>query len=241
MLIEQMSFAFRGSQRALLRNIQLQVRRGEILAIVGPSGSGKSTLLRLIIGMYPPSSGGIYLDGHATHQWNRHDLARHVGFLPQEPLLSRGTVAEIIARLETPNMGLVLDAAKRAGAHETIVGLPLGYATPITGGPQLSMGQRQRIALARALYGRPKLLVLDELAGSMDAEGEAQVARLLAALREEGTSVIFTTHRPGLLMVADRIMALRDGSLVPTGKETSRLPGQGIPPGRKLSLAGPAA
>ncbi|MDI3309397.1 MAG: ATP-binding cassette domain-containing protein [Acetobacteraceae bacterium] len=241
LLIEQMSFAFRGSQRALLRNIQLQVRRGEILAIVGPSGSGKSTLLRLIVGMYPPSSGGIYLDGHATHQWNRHDLARHVGFLPQEPLLSRGTVAEIIARLETPNMGLVLDAAKRAGAHETIVGLPLGYATPVTGGPQLSMGQRQRIALARALYGRPKLLVLDELAGSMDAEGEAQVARLLSALREEGTSVIFTTHRPRLLMVADRIMALRDGSLVPTGKETSRLPGQGIPPGRKLSLAGPAA
>ncbi len=242
LVIEHMSFAFRGPQPPLLRNIELRVEPGEIIAIIGASGSGKSTLLRLMLGMYRPSAGGIYLDGQATYQWDRRDMARHVGFLPQEALLSRGTVAEVIARLETPDMPLVLDAARRAGAHETIVGLPLGYATPIDGSPrQLSMGQRQRIALARALYGRPKLLLLDELAGSMDAEGEAHVAMLLSVLREEGTSVVFTTHRPGLLAAADRVMALRNGTLVPAGEELPRLPGQAPRlAGRQATVAGAA-
>jgi ABC-type protease/lipase transport system fused ATPase/permease subunit len=224
LVVEHMGFTFRGPQPTLLRNIELTVEPGEIVAIIGASGSGKSTLLRLLVGMYRPGSGGVYLDGHATYQWDRRDLARHVGFLPQESLLSRGTAAEVIARLETPDMALVLDAARRAGAHDTIIGLPLGYATPISGGFQLSMGQRQRIALARALYGRPKLLLLDELAGSMDAEGEAHVTTLLAALREEGTSVVFTTHRPSLLAAADRIFALRNGTLVTAGEDQPKLP-----------------
>jgi ATP-binding cassette subfamily C protein len=196
--------------------VDLAVRPGEVVALVGASGSGKSTLLRLLLGVIRPMAGGAYLDGHATHQWDRRDLARHVGFLPQDHLLSRGTAAEVIARLEEPDMALVLDAARRAGAHETIVALPQGYATPIAGAAwQLSMGQRQRIALARALYGRPPVLLLDELAGSMDAEGEAQVAALLAALREEGCAVVFTTHRPSLLATADRVLALRNGVLAP--------------------------
>lgn len=242
LVLEHMSFAFRGPQPPLLRNIDLTVEPGEIIAIVGASGSGKSTLLRLMLGMYRPSAGGIYLDGQAMYQWDRRDLARHVGFLPQEALLSRGTVAEVIARLETPDMALVLDAARRAGAHETIIGLPLGYATPIAGAPQqFSMGQRQRIALARALYGRPKLLLLDELAGSMDAEGEAHVTMLLSALREEGTSVVFTTHRPGLLAAADRVMALRNGTLVPAGEDLPRLAGQAPRlAGRRPAAAGTA-
>lgn len=224
LVAERMSFTYRGPQPTLLRNIELAVGPGEIVAIIGPSGGGKSTLLRLLVGMYRPGSGGCYLDGHATHQWDRRDLARHVGFLPQDPLLSRGTAAEVIARLERPDMNLVLDAAKRAGAHDVIVGLPLGYATEIAGSFQLSMGQRHRIALARALYGRPKVLLLDELAGSLDAEGEADVATLLAVLREEGTAAIFTTHRPSLLAAADRVLTLRHGSLVPAGGETPRMP-----------------
>lgn len=241
LVVEHLAFAFRGPQPPLLRGIDLTVEPGEIIAIVGASGSGKSTLLRLLLGMYRPSAGGVYLDGHATHQWDRRDLARYVGFLPQEALLSRGTAAEIIARLETPDMALVLDAARRAGAHETIIGLPLGYATPIAGSYQLSMGQRQRIALARALYGRPKLLLLDELAGSMDAEGEAHVAVLLSVLREERTSVIFTTHRPGLLAAADRVMALRNGILVPAGEDILRLPGRALRLERRRSAATGAA
>ncbi|WP_149537632.1 ATP-binding cassette domain-containing protein [Siccirubricoccus phaeus] len=233
LVVEHMSFAFRGPNPPILRNIDLVVEPGEIVAIVGTSGSGKSTLLRLLMGVMRPSIGGVYLDGHATHQWDRRDLARHVGYLPQDSLLSRGTVEEVIARLETPQPGLVLDAAKRAQAHEAIIALPNGYATPLLQSHQLSMGQRQRIALARALYGRPKLLILDELAGSLDAEGEASVATLLQALREERTSVIFTTHRPSLLAVADRVLTLRNGTLVPAGEDQARLPGRGRPEARR--------
>jgi ATP-binding cassette subfamily C protein len=217
LVAERLVFGFGGPQ-PLLRGVDLAVRPGEVVALVGASGSGKSTLLRLLLGTARPVAGGAYLDGHATHQWDRRALARHIGFLPQDHLLSRGTAAEVIARLEEPDMAQVLDAARRAGAHETIVALPQGYATPICGATwQLSMGQRQRIALARALYGRPPVLLLDELAGSVDAEGEAQIASLLAALREEGCAVVFTTHRPGLLAAADRVLALRNGVLAPAG------------------------
>ncbi|MDN3565686.1 ATP-binding cassette domain-containing protein [Paeniroseomonas aquatica] len=235
LVVEHMSFAFRGPVPPLLRNIELTVEPGSIVAIVGASGGGKSTLLRLLVGLFRPTAGGVYLDGHATHQWDRRDFARHVGFLPQEPLLSRGTAAEVIARLEEPDMELVLEASRRAGAHDIIAGLPQGYATEISGNYQLSMGQRHRIALARALYGRPKLLLLDELAGSMDQEGEAQVAALLGLLRQEGTSVVFSTHRPGLVAVADRVLALRNGTLVPAGEELPRLlgTGRGGRPGRQ--------
>ncbi len=222
LVVERLSFAWRGAQTPLLRNLELTVEPGEVIGIIGASGSGKSTLLRVLIGMYRPNTGGVYLDGQATHQWDRQEIARHMGFLPQDALLSRGTAAEVIARLEEPNMRLVLDAAKRAGAHETIIGLPLGYATPLIGPYQLSGGQRHRIALARALYGRPRVLVLDELAGALDPEGEAQVARLLGVLREEGTSVIFSTHRPGLIGIADRVLALRNGVLIPAGEEPQR-------------------
>ncbi len=236
LVAERVAFGFRGAPAPLFRGLQLTVEPGEIVGIIGASGTGKSTLLRMLIGMYRPNGGGVYLDGQATHQWDRQTLARHVGFLPQDALLSRGTAAEVIARLQEPDMAMVLDAARRAGAHETIINLPLGYATPISGNYQLSTGQRHRIALARALYGRPKVLVLDELAGSLDPEGEAQVARLLAALREEDTSVIFTTHRPGLLSVADRVLALRGGALVPAGEEPQRRIG-GRTPARAATAA----
>lgn len=216
---EHLSFGFRGPQPPLFRNLQLEVGAGEIVAIIGPSGSGKSTLLRLLVGILRPSGGGVYLDGHATSQWDRPELARHLGYLPQDALLSRASAAEAIARLEVPDMAEVLAAAQRAGAHATVIGLPCGYATPLTGGWQLSMGQRHRIALARALYGRPRLLVLDELAGALDPEGEAEVARLLHQLKAEGIAVVFTTHRPSLLAAADRILAIRQGQLVPAGEE----------------------
>ena len=225
---ERISFAFRGPTPPLFRGLDLKVEPGEIVAIIGPSGSGKSTLLRLLIGMLRPNNGGIYLDGCNVAQWDRREFARHVGFLPQDPLLSRGTAAEVISRLEIPDMTLVLDAARRAGAHDTIVGLELGYATLIAGEHQLSMGQRHRIAIARALYGRPRIVVMDELAASLDAAGEADIARLLAVLREEGTAVIFTTHRPALLAAADRVLAIRNGVLVGAVEDGGhpRLPGR---------------
>jgi ATP-binding cassette subfamily C protein len=227
--MEHLSFGFRGPQPVLFRNLELEIGPGEVVAIVGPSGSGKSTLLRLLMGILRPNGGGVYLDGHATSQWDRRELARHVGYLPQDALLSRASVAEVIARLETPDMAAVIEAAQRAGAHATVVGLPCGYATPLTGGWELSMGQRHRLALARALYGRPRLLVLDELAGSLDPDGEAEVALLLRRLKTEGVAVVFTTHRPGLLAAADRVLAIRQGQLVPAGDERPLLPGRTSP------------
>jgi ATP-binding cassette subfamily C protein len=217
--VQRLSFAFHGHQPLLLRNIELTVDPGRCVAILGSSGSGKSTLLRLLLGLHQPTAGGVFLDGHATCHWARRDLARHVGFLPQQPLLARGTVAETIARLEQPEMDLVMEAARRAGAHELIAGLPLGYATPVGGQYQFSMGQRHRIAIARALYGRPKLLLLDEFAASLDAEGEAEMVHLLGQLRREKCSVVFTTHRAALLQCADQVLALRAGTLVPAGQE----------------------
>lgn len=237
LVVEHMSFGFRGPQPPLLRNIELVVEPGEIVAIVGASGSGKSTLLRTMVGLYRPGNGGVYLDGHAPSQWDRRDFARHVGFLPQDPLLSRGTAAEVIARLEQPDMALVLEAAHRGGAHDAIAALPQGYATQLLGNFQLSMGQRHRVALARALYGRPKLLLLDELAGSLDPEGEAHVIALLDILRREGTSVVFTSHRPGLIVAADRVMALRNGTLVPAGEELPRLIGAAARQPRRIGAA----
>ena len=236
LVAERLVFGFGGPSPPLLRGVDLAVRPGEVVALVGASGSGKSTLLRLLLGTMRPMAGGAFLDGHATHQWDRRALARHVGFLPQDHLLSRGTAAEVIARLEEPDMALVLDAARRAGAHEAIVALPQGYSTPVAGAWQLSMGQRQRIALARALYGRPPVLLLDELAGSVDAQGEAQIAALLATLREEGCAVVFTTHRPALLAAADRVLALRNGALAPAALPTDdaarRTPGLAAPVAR---------
>ncbi|SDE59952.1 ATP-binding cassette, subfamily C [Belnapia rosea] len=235
LVAEHLSFTFGGSQPFLLRNIELAVEPGSLIAIVGGSGSGKSTLLRLFLGLHRPSLGGVYLDGHATSQWDRRDLARHVGFLPQQPLLPRGTVAEVIARLGQLDMELVIEAARRAGAHELIAGLPLGYATPVAGNYQFSMGQRHRIAIARALYGRPKLLLLDDLGGSLDATGEAEMATMLAGLRREGTSIVFTTQRPALLQAADRVLALRNGTLVPADGEVLRLPDRTAPQDRRFA------
>ena len=217
LVAERLSFRFDGRGLVLLRTIDLAVEPGQLIGILGGPGSGKTTLMRLLLGLHPPSAGGAFLDGHATHQWDRRDLARHVGYLPQQPQLGTGTVAEVIARLEEPDPVLVLDAARRAGAHGLIAALPLGYATPLGPGTKLSLGQQHRIAIARALYGRPKLLLLDELGGSLDAEGEADVAAMLGQLRREDGSAVFTTHRPGLLRLADRVLAIRNGTLVPAG------------------------
>ena len=212
--IERVTLVHAGSPRALLREITLGVGPGDVVALVGAPGGGKSTLLRIILGLQLPNAGSVYLDGHATRHWDRTDLARHIGYLPQDPALPGGTVAEAIARLDPqPDMGAVLRAARLAGADRMIAGLPDGFATRLDGGVRLSMGQRQRVALARAVFGAPRILLLDEPAAYLDAEGEAAVAGMIAQLAGSGTAVIFASHREGLLDSAQRVFALQGGVL----------------------------
>lgn len=224
--IERVTLVQPGAARPLLREVSLELGPGDVVALVGPPGSGKSTLLRIALGLRRPSAGEVFLDGHATAHWDREDLARHVGYLPQDPVLTGGTVAEAIARLaERPDMRAVLRAAQLAGADRMVAGLPQGFATRIGGGEvRLSMGQRQRIALARAVYGAPRIVLLDEPAAYLDAAGEAAVARMIAALAEAGAAVLFTSHREGLLRAAGRVVVLREGGvLVPAGAPRRRL------------------
>jgi ATP-binding cassette subfamily C protein len=177
------------------------------------------------MGITRPTTGGCYLDGHATWQWDRKDFARHVGYLPQDIGLADGTVADAIARLDEPNMVLVLEAAHRSGAHEFIVGLPNGYATRLSEFG-LSAGQRQRLGLARAIYGRPQLVILDEPGAWLDADGQAKLRRLIRLLRQDRTSVLFTSHEPGLLEEADHSVTLGTPGVLPRASSRNRLPAQ---------------
>lgn len=214
LVLDRLTLVVPGSPRPLLREASTVIAPGELVAVGGAAGSGKSTLLRALVGARRPAAGAAFLDGHATWQWAREDIARHIGVLPQDPVLTEGTVAEAIARLGAePDMEAVIAAARLAGADALIAGLPQGYATKVGPDTRLSMGQRQRIALARAIYGAPKVVLLDEPAAWLDAEGEKQVLTLLRTLRASGTTVIFTSHRPALLAAADRLLVLQDGLL----------------------------
>lgn len=212
LVVENVSYVAPGGDRPLLRGVSFTVEPGEAVAVIGPSSSGKSSLLRLLVGLAPPTTGGIYLDGHSTYSWQREDFARRVGFVPQRPTVLEESVAENISRMQSPDEAAVIRAAKRAGLHRVIAALPNGYATVITGGV-LSGGQRQRLAFARALYGEPSLLILDEPNAFLDQSGEAELIAALAELRREGVTVVVATHRPSLLRVMDKVLVLRSGAV----------------------------
>lgn len=193
-----------GSEHQVLHDIHLQLRPGDIVAVVGPSGAGKSTLAKLVAGAWPCASG---------HVARSSDTA--VGYLPQDIELYDGTVAENIARLGMPNPGAVVEAAQRAGLHELILRLPKGYDTPLGEGRHpLTPGQGQRVALARALYGSPRLLVLDEPNAHLDDAGERALKAVLLDVRAAGGMVLIVTHRQGLLDTVDRVISLERGVLV---------------------------
>jgi ATP-binding cassette subfamily C protein len=198
--------------------VSLRLESGTLLGIIGPSGAGKSTLARLIVGIWAPTTGGIYLDGQSTFLHERGSFGEAVGYLPQEPLLFDATVAENIARFRDADMSEVIAAARLAGVHELIGALPQGYATPLSeSGARLSGGQRQRIALARALCGRPKLLVLDEPNSNLDAEGEAALVAAIEAAQHGGATVVIVAQRMSILNRADRLLVLKDGAVARFG------------------------
>lgn len=196
-----------------LRQISFEINPGEAVGVIGPSGSGKSTLARALTGVWPVANGQIKLDGAPLDQYNPEKLAEYIGYLPQRVSLFDGTVAENIARLSSGyESDRVVAAAQRAAAHDMILRLPQGYNTPVqTIGTQLSGGQIQRIGLARALYGEPVLLVLDEPNSSLDNEGSIALNKAVLAMKAEGKAVLIMAHRPAAIKECDHLLVLEDG------------------------------
>ena len=207
-----------GRKQPILKDINLSVPAGTITVVLGPSGSGKSTLARVLMGIWPDVTGNVLIDGLPIAGWNRVELGPHLGYLPQDIELFEGTIAENIARFSEVDSEQIIAAAQSAGLHEMILRFPKGYDTPIgEAGNLLSGGQRQRIGLARAIYGKPKLVVLDEPNANLDEAGEAALFRTVSQLKADGQTVFLITHRPAAVAVADRILILRDGHLVANG------------------------
>jgi ATP-binding cassette subfamily C protein len=212
--IEHATVAAPGVQSVILNNVNFRLMAGEVLGIIGPSGAGKTSLVRTLVGIWPLARGVVRLDGAALDQWDPEFLGRNVGFVSQAIELFDGTVAENIARMTVaPDSNAVLQAARSAGAHEMILRLPAGYDTLIgEAGTVLSAGQRQRIALARALYGDPFLIVLDEPNANLDNVGEVALTQAIRAAKARGAIVILIAHRPSALATCDKVLFVANGA-----------------------------
>jgi len=210
---ESVSASPPGIQKIVVQDIGFRLEAGQGLGIIGPSGSGKSSLARLLVGVWQPARGKIRLDGAALDQWSPDALGRHIGYLPQDVELLAGTVAQNIARFEPDaDPAAVLAAAKAVGVHELIVGLPAGYGTAIgEQGSALSAGQAQRIALARAVYRNPFLVVLDEPNSHLDSEGDEALTRAILGVRERNGIVIVIAHRPSAIAGVDYVLVMNQG------------------------------
>jgi PrtD family type I secretion system ABC transporter len=208
------SYAPAGADALLLKNISFSLDAGTSLGLIGPSGSGKSTLARVLTGWLRPNCGVVRLDGADVADRPREELGPHLGYLPQEAQLFDATVAENIARLGIATSDAIIDAAKRAHAHDMILQLPNGYDTVIgAGGIALSGGQRQRIALARALFGNPRLVILDEPNAALDASGEQALLAAMQDLKRAGVTLIVVSHRPSMLEQVDKLLLLNAGQV----------------------------
>ena len=218
LVLDGVGYAPFGRRSTVLRGVSLRVGAGRMLGIVGPSGAGKTTLVRLIVGSLAPTVGHVRLDGADMASWPAADRGRHVGYLPQNIELFAGTVRENIARLGEASDEAVVSAAKLAGAHRTVLGLDAAYETRIgEGGVPISGGQRQRIALARAVFGDPALVVLDEPNAYLDGEGEWALIHALEGLRERGVTVVLVAQRAPVMVKADHIVVIRDGTVARYG------------------------
>lgn len=197
---------------AVLRGVSFQINSGDCLGVIGPSGSGKSTLARLVVGVWRAVVGKVRLDGADVFLWNKDELGPHMGYLPQDIELFAGTISENIARFGEVDALKVVEAAKLAGVHDLILRLPEGYDTPIgDGGLGLSGGEKQRLGLARALYGDPALIVLDEPNSNLDDIGEMALTQAIIRLRQMRKTVILISHRPSIIRETNKLLVLRDG------------------------------
>lgn len=225
LVFDKVSAAPPESRKMTLQDVSFTLPAGTCLGITGPSGAGKSTLARLTVGVWRPVTGTVRLDDVSVADWRREELGPHVGYLPQDIELFPGTVAQNIARFADVDAQQVVDAAQLAGAHAMILALPKGYDTPIgPAGENLSGGQRQRIGLARAFYGRPPLILLDEPTSNLDAEGEAAVRQAMDALRAQGRTLIVIAHRPAVLGGTDKLMVVMAGAVASFGPTSDVMP-----------------
>lgn len=217
--VENLSAYLPGAEKPLIGNVSFALEQGGGLGIIGPTGAGKSTLARALVGAWPLTRGTVRLDGATPDQWDPDVLGRSIGYLSQESELFDGTIAENISRFETsPDPKAIVDAAQQADIHALVLSMPDGYNTVIgQGGRRLSAGQRQRLGLARALYGNPSLVVLDEPNANLDSTGEMALVRAIAGVRERGGTVIVIAHRPSAIGALDKLMVLSEGKVAAFG------------------------
>jgi len=225
--VKSLAVAPPGERTPVVQGIGFMLHAGDGLGIIGPSASGKSSLARALVGIWQPlgAGGSVRLDGAALDQWTAEDLGQNIGYLPQDVSLFAGTVADNIARLDpAATSESIVTAATAAGVHDMIVQLPDGYQTRVgEGGAGLSAGQRQRIALARALYGDPFLVVLDEPNSNLDVAGDNALTAAIASVRARGGIAIVIAHRPSALAAVDKVMAMSRGQISAFGPKAEVL------------------
>ena len=227
------------SEKVVIQDLALRISAGDAVAVIGPSASGKSSLARLLVGLWSPSSGHIRLDGADVAQWDKAELGKWLGYLPQDVELFDGTVAENIGRFGEADSEAVIAAAKMAGAHRLALQLPKGYDTPlVNGAAALSPGQRQRIALARALYGDVRLVVLDEPDASLDEAGLNALLRAIQELKRRKVTTIVVSHRLPVIKSMDKLIVLNEGRLSAYGPTEAVL--KAVHEAKKAQQAAPA-
>lgn len=209
----------------VLSQVSFALEPGDALGVIGPSASGKSTLAKCLVGAWQPDGGEVRLDGATSAQWGPEALSRHIGYLPQAVELLTGTIRDNISRFDPSAEDKdIVEAALLAGVHEMVLTLSDGYGTRVGhGGTLLSGGQTQRVGLARALYGRPKLVVLDEPNSNLDAAGDEALATAIAGLRETGTTLIIMAHRPSAIAAVNKILVLQNGTVAHFGEKDAVL------------------
>ena len=217
--VEQLSILPPGSEEPVLQGVNFDLKAGDAVGIIGPSAAGKTTLARALVGLWEPAAGTVRLDGASLDQWEPDALGRHLGYLPQHVELFDGTISDNIARFDPQRTSdAIIEAARAAGVHDIILNLPSGYDTLVgSGGAQLSAGQRQRIGLARALYGKPFLIVLDEPNSNLDGDGEAALDHAVTAIRERGAVLAMVAHRRSALRNVNKVLVLQEGRMTAFG------------------------